>query len=265
MEGLGPQSSKTFAVVTAVHVTVVLVVILSGFLHFRPRPKPEAVRVKLVSLPAPPAAVEPPAAVPPAIDPPAIDPPAPKPPAPKPPAPKPPVPKPKAVKVPEKPKPKPKPKPRFRTPEEIRRSAALQPARPPKRTTPVAPVNPDDIAKRISKRVSNLKVIAAPGAREQPRSAEIARYYDVIGAKLHAMWEQPSRAEAGGGTPQVTVSIEVRADGRVAGSRVARSSSVMAMNASVIRLLKSLDRLPPFTDYGIEAQSLNVNVVFRLD
>ena len=79
------------------------------------------------------------------------------------------------------------------------------------------------------------------------------------------MWEQPSRAEVGGGHPQVRVSITVLPDGEVLSARLTQSSRVMPMDQSVTRLLKILGRLPAFNTYGITAKRLEIKVVFELD
>ncbi len=70
---------------------------------------------------------------------------------------------------------------------------------------------------------------------------------------LDRAWQQPTRAEVGGGNPVVTVSFTVAPDGTITASRVTRSSGTGPMDASIADLLKSLRgrKAPPPSRYGI--------------
>ena len=168
-----------------------------------------------------------------------------------------------------KPEAKTPPKPAYRSPEEIMRSWKQKHPAPDATARPqpqmVAKVDAGQIAARISGRAGRLRVgaVAGPGSGGGPGA--MAQYYDVVGDVLHGMWDQPSRAEVGKGQPTVTVSVTVLADGRVTLARVLTSSGVSAMDNSVNRVLKALERLPPFTEYGLTGKSLEFSVVFELD
>jgi len=262
---------RTFAWVSAAHALAVLFLAVSGYLHFHRRPL-EIVRVNLIEelprpAPPPPTPAKPEPDPEPAPEPAPPDPEPTKPPEPKtvvpPPRPKP---TPKPTPKPAKPKPKKKKKPiwKARSAEDIRKSAKAVTRARPRRAVPT--IDPDKIANRIRRRVSRLNVVSAPSSSaEQPNTAQTQRYYALVGAKLHAAWDQPTRAAAGGGNPCATVRITVQPNGRVRKATLIKKSGIMAMDASVARLLKELDRLPPYSGYGIDAASLDINVVFELD
>ena len=216
---------------------MLLCLVVSGLLQLDRRP--DAVRVRLVTLPrgtlpqTEVAAVEPPAAVerPPAT----------------------------AAKRVAPPKPW-----RARSAAEIRNSAPLTPLA---KRPPVSPVARDEIAKHILSRVKSLSItptLTGP-ERSSVTGQSIHRYYDVVGTRLHQMWRQPSGAEVGGGRPRVTASISVLPDGRVVRTRLLAGSGNAPMDASVSRVLKQLDRLPPFRDYGISEPKLEITIEFELD
>jgi TonB family protein len=132
---------------------------------------------------------------------------------------------------------------------------------------PVAPVDPNQIARRITSRVPTV-TISAPAPAANVTAAETARtkeYYDAVGALLYQRWQQPSRAEAGNSTPTVTVEFHVFADGTVTRARITRTSGAVAMDGSVETLLKHVGRLPAFSGYRITAASLTFSVDFKLD
>ena len=258
------------------HVVLLLALALSGMVELWRTPKPEVVRVNLVTLPADPT----PAAVVPSPPAPQPLPPQPEPvkPPPEPvskPPPKPTIPPPPTVKTPAKTvavKPKPTPKPKPKKPqwvankaEDIRRNAKLTPTRPaPSR--PVAKVDPNEIAARLNNRVRQLNVVPTVKAVGGSASgAETARYLDVVGATLHGMWRQPTRSQVGGGHPRTSVKITVLPNGRVTAKGLGNRSGVVAMDSSVARLLTKLERLPPYRDYGVTGRSLEISVVFELD
>jgi TonB family protein len=117
-------------------------------------------------------------------------------------------------------------------------------------------------------RVRNLSI--APVARDV-RAADAAapgrsrEYFEAVGAILHGRWQQPTAAEVDGGRPTAEATITVRADGAVASASITRGSDSQAMDVSVRRLLAGLDRLPAFTEWGIDASTLTITVVFELD
>jgi TonB family protein len=178
------------------------------------------------------------------------------------------VPPKKPAKVPPKPVPKkPAKKPanqwRARTAEEILKTANL--STPPKRPTRTASTDPDKIRAQLAKGLHGRKVRPVVVSGGRPAQGAVARYYDAVSAALYGLWDQPSRAEVGGGRPTVTASITVDADGRVSRAGLSRGSGTRAMDASVVRVLKDLARLPPLRDYGITARTLAISVQFELD
>ncbi len=268
---------RILVVVICCHLALLLLLAVGSLLQPRRPPLPDAIKVGLVSLPAPPE----PKPVAPKPSPPSPDPtpePPPPPPrdAPKPaPQPKPriaPQPKPRIVPKP-KPrtvvkiplaKPPPKKKWKANSADDIRKRLAVRQPRPTASRPSVA-VDPNAIAKRIKASVPLINVsapaISRPASGRQPRLVQ--RYYDAVGAELYRLWSQPSRAEAPG-NPRVTVAIVVSRNGTVQSRRMVTPSSVAAMNSTVSRALYALKRLPDLAGFGIDRDSLEIRVDFEL-
>lgn len=91
------------------------------------------------------------------------------------------------------------------------------------------------------------------------------RYGGVLMGYLKRVWQQPSRAEVGGGNPTAVVSLTIQSDGTVTVARLSRGSQVNAMDASLNALIRSLKRVPAPASYGKTASSVTVSVKFKLD
>lgn len=270
------EQHRIVLAVIALHCVLVAVLLISGLVQFRPLPKLEVVKVNLVSLPpSTPKPPSPPQVTPPRPDPPKVTPPRqdPPPPVAKPPKKPPPRPprdkKPSAKKIPVRKAPTAKPKPKksewvARKPEEIRGTAKLNRPRRPTPTRPVASVSAADLERKLNAGVRGLRISAPTAQHTTASSADINQYYEVVGAMLKSMWNQPTRSEVGG-SPTVKVSVTVLADGRVSATRMLRSSPSRAMNVSVTRVLKILTALPAPSDYGIRNASIPIQIVFELD
>ncbi|OGV64328.1 MAG: hypothetical protein A3K19_28140 [Lentisphaerae bacterium RIFOXYB12_FULL_65_16] len=249
-----------------------------------PPPEPEPLK-ELPPEPTPPKAVPvpqpepaPPKAVP--VPQPKPEPVKPKPPvkAVEKPQPKPEPPKPKTTIKPTPLPPKAEPvKPKStwkpRSAEDIRKSAKLTPIKP---LLPKGPsIDPNALASKIRNNIKNINITPLPtGSSGRPGSdngvasgsgPEAARYFDLVSARLHEMWDQPTRASVGNGQPRVTVHVTVLPDGQVTVTRVDRNSGVAPMDTSVAALLQKLRRLPAYRDFGITASKLSIEVVFELD
>ena len=275
MLGIGSFWHRSlFMRVTVVHIAAVLILFVVSLFSLSRDPVLVPLRVNLVSLaPAPPAPAAPAQPAGPTTPQPPPTPPAQPAPAPQP------VPRPKQAReaapppTPDPP-PKPKKKRRLRTAEEIRRSAKLtkRPSRPTPPTPPTVKVDAREIAARISKRVSNLKVAVVPTTGREsadpspPASGQqAASYFAEVTAFLHRLWQQPDRGAIGRADPTVTVSLTVASDGRLARRRVVRPSGIGAMDRSVASVLRQLARLPAPSSHGIRRKSLTIEVVFELD
>lgn len=245
--------------VTAAHLALALFLALSGCIQSQSRKKPEVMRVNLVALPAPqepqkrersPAQTKKPEQAPQSKDE-------------QPPKARTPTPVPPPKKETTKPKPE-KKKWVARKPEEI---LAAHRARTPKPTTsPRTPsVSAGQIASRLAERVPVGRVSTLPTSPTSAEPRDMQRYRDAVGALLHRMWHQPNRSEIGDGTPKATIRIRVLADGSVVGRTLVHKSTASAMNRSVAQVMVRLDRLPAFRDYGINATSLDIPVVFEVN
>jgi TonB family protein len=69
-------------------------------------------------------------------------------------------------------------------------------------------------------------------------------YDQVLGSYLKKYWNTPYKEELGGKKPEVTVLINISADGRIASYRILKSSNNRPMDDSVERLFSSLKRVP---------------------
>jgi len=233
-----------------------------------PTPKPEPVRPK----------PEPVKSVPPKPVPPKLVPPKPVPPKPEP-TPLKPVTPTKTV-TPTVPKAVTPPKPtRFRTAEEIRKSAGVTTAK----VTRPGPVLPSFDASRIAGNlqkglpavtVESRTSYGRPGSPTgSPTGSPSGNSRDggnesgwhaAISAELYRLWAQPTRSEVGSGNPTVKVSLTVSADGRVLAARVVGPSRVVPMDSTVQQVVDALKTLPGFKTYGLDGTSRTITVTFRL-
>jgi TonB family protein len=91
------------------------------------------------------------------------------------------------------------------------------------------------------------------------------QYFEAITAVFYRAWQQPSRREAGGGAPVVSVNLVIARDGRILNWSMARASKNAVMNKSVIRAVNSVKRLPQFSDYNLGGSQMSVDINFQLD
>ena len=91
------------------------------------------------------------------------------------------------------------------------------------------------------------------------------RYIGALMGYLKRVWQQPSRAEVGGGNPTAVVSLTIQSDGTVTVARLSRGSQAQAMDASLNALIRGLKRVPAPAEFGKKSSSVSVAVKFKLD
>ncbi len=279
-----PRKTIRVAVLTA-HIVFVLALGYTSWMQLDITPKPKSVMVSLIQLkppaiappvapPAPAPTLEaPPQPAPPPTPAPTLTkptptptPPKPVPTKPKPPKPAPTKPKPtKPVATLTKPAPKPPPKSTWkpRTKDQIRNTESYKAAQR-KASRPRLTIDATSLVAGIKQQVSAANSLTVTGVPGKSTSSDATRYYDIVGAHLHNLWEEPNRSEVGGGRPTVGVSVTVSADGRVIGKRITDRSREAAMNISVATVLKGLASLPAPSAYGVKRSTLEIRVTFEL-
>ena len=91
------------------------------------------------------------------------------------------------------------------------------------------------------------------------------RYIGALMGYLKRAWQQPSRAEVGGGNPTAVVSLTIQSDGTVTVARLSRGSQANAMDASLNALIRNLKHVPAPAEFGKKSSSVTVAVKFKLD
>ncbi len=93
--------------------------------------------------------------------------------------------------------------------------------------------------------------------------ADAKRYFQRLNRYLYQRWEQP--AVHGAPPPPVHVSFTIAPDGSIVTATVKKRSGNRSVDKSVIRLLRRLQTVPPFQDFNINKERLQVTVNFKLD
>ena len=107
-------------------------------------------------------------------------------------------------------------------------------------------LSPADLEKKILK---NWKKVNYPvKATTQYKGRVTAAYSDTVGAYLEPIWDQPNKVSLGGRLPEVTIRLNIAANGRVTGRKIMRRSGIAAMDRSIEKLLKNLTYVPAPSD-----------------
>jgi outer membrane biosynthesis protein TonB len=235
---------RTFKVVAAVHVVVVIVLVVAGGLRAFRRDE-EFVQPVEFLVEVPPSLVASPeeSRVPGPVAPEEIGPPSP-----------PSESKPEETELPERvkePEPKPKPKPGPKPP--IERSATPVVRRPDGKP-PVAPLSEDEIRKLLDRgaKPSNRTVI--------PDDNNIC--FGLVRKAYYDAWIQPSRNEIGDASAEVL--IRLGAGGTVVLQELKRPSGIAVLDSSVIAAAKQVRRIDGLTSDFISRHP-TVTVLFRLE
>jgi len=175
------------------------------------------------------------------------EPPPPEPPPPEPPPPEPAVPEPEPVPTPEPSPPRPLRPPIETSRERVTRVTGQTPAE--QRPT----LTPEQIERMLAEgaRAGDRTVVPGEDQRILARIREI----------LHAAWQQPSAAEAGGREAVLTLVLDAR--GRIVSGRLARPSGSDALDASVRDVLGRVHEIPGITADFVRRYP-QVNVAFQV-
>lgn len=126
------------------------------------------------------------------------------------------------------------------------------------RRDPVA-ANPGLSANEIKQA---LALPPADSAGPQPVDELDTTYKRIIEEVFYRAWHPPSYADAGNAT--ATASIELRAGGVVTARRLSRPSGNAVLDASVVKALESVTRIPGLSRSYIERNS-PVELVFNVE
>lgn len=107
-----------------------------------------------------------------------------------------------------------------------------------------------------------LALPPADSAGPQPVDELDTTYKRIIEEVFYRAWHPPSYADAGNAT--ATASIELRAGGVVTARRLSRPSGNAVLDASVVKALESVTRIPGLSRSYIERNS-PVELVFNVE
>jgi TonB family protein len=148
--------------------------------------------------------------------------------------------------------PDPRPEPRKRKPIKVSRRkvrrAVAEPARPPK---------------ALSR--EEVRKLLAQGAKLGDHTSipdEDARGFEAVRQALYQVWDQPAAEEAAGAVAEV--SIRLAADGAVTERTLSRASGLPALDASVMRAVKAVDRIHGLTASFLRRHKV-VTVSFKVE
>ena len=175
------------------------------------------------------------------------------------------------VKIPQKPKPKAKPKPKKKSrPKAKPKKKVVKKPTASKRPSKRKPARPRrNLESEVYRPKPGTNEFRAPGGtnfnqnvrigtrnRGQQRgpqdnrtpggglTEELESFYQRAGLYLKNVGIQPPNSLLGNSLPEVTIELQIAADGRVTGKRILKSSGIQAMDDSVKRLLSRLERMP---------------------
>ena len=214
---------KIFHSVVIVHIVIISIIIVWGFLieFFKPE-RPKSITVSLSSLPTPPGVS------------PAYTPPIKKT-------------KPKAVakKVKKKVKNKAKKKPRkkWKAAKKIKVSRQLVYVKPTRTRSQIKPMNKKKLLVFLSQ--NRVKI------RSNTQSANIAQSYENnVGAYLYQLWDTPDKNLLNGQGPEVKIQLNIAANGKLLSAKILKLSGITAMDNSVQKLLRKVKYLPSPSNGG---------------
>jgi TonB family protein len=131
-------------------------------------------------------------------------------------------------------------RPRYRTPDEIRASVSRPPVAPaaPPQTAPDATT----VAARLRERLGSAAQPAVAATRHRQD------YHAQVHGALYNRWRQPGAAALGNRRHDVTVRLQIAADGRVTAAGIVAASGNVPLDSSVRQLLADLPPLPPLPE-----------------
>ncbi|MDD4097458.1 MAG: hypothetical protein PHC30_01685 [Lentisphaeria bacterium] len=265
---------QTLAFILSAGLHAALIVLIVGMSRPLLEPLPENIKVELVTLPPPPAAVN---QEPPKPEPPKPEPPKPEPPKPEPPKPEPPKPQviPTPAPAPKPPPPKPAP-PKPATPiksirERLKEAEVKnQQPRPAPRPAPRHVPNREELQNKLiaaaGSTANNASAAAVNTSYTAQQIKESSSYAEkVVGPFLYQRWEQPTRA-ALGPTPvrPVEVSFTVFANGTITNVVIQGANNNQVLVQSIRNLFAGIRQMPPLSTVGSNAASLRIVVVMTL-
>ena len=154
------------------------------------------------------------------------------------------------------------PKPNYRSPEEIRRSALASNPTSRRDVAKSAPTrqkfNESEFLRRFhGERTSSKKQSSGSSAKND-------HYYQRVISEIYHRWEQPSRTEIGDAKYEVKIRLKIHRSGRLLDRKIVKNSHHVAMDASVTKLLGTLERLPPFPSNQIEPDTVTYDITLVL-
>ncbi|MDD5728540.1 MAG: TonB family protein [Victivallales bacterium] len=204
---------KIFRNVVIVHIVLITLILIWGFLVelFRPE-RPKVITVSLSSPPevsgAPAAPVKPPR-------------------------------KPEVKttrKKPEPAPPKPAPSPKWKPAKTIKVSREVVYVKPQVPVRQPEVISKEKLLNYLNQNRVKIRSAVASGVAQS--------YENSVGAYLYQQWKTPDKSVLGGKHPEVKVSLNIAADGRLLGAKILNSSGIAAMDNSVKQLLTELKYLP---------------------
>lgn len=247
--GSSPSLRRTALLVAALHAAVLLIACLPGLFH---KPAPEFMRVQLTS---------------PSRETPTNSAPQPQPPSTTPDSAESPPPPPPTESAPTEPSSPPPPARNTwsaRSPDDIRRSAKLDPVRnSTTQSSAPAPRNdqPPDLTELRNALQRETKVSVAAEAANAPQTSwDAAPYAAAVRTHLYKRWQKPAGGDA---NDSARARLRIDRNGRIIEARLL-DADTRAMRQSVQQLLDSLSNLPSPAEFGLANSTVTLPIVFRL-
>ena len=202
---------KIFHVVLITHIVIISTILIWGFVveFFRPK-RPKSITVSLYT---PPTNTEPPAYIPSKTKPKAA-----------------------AKKTPEK-KISKKPRKKWKPAKKIKVSKDLVYVKPAKTPPRIKPMNKQKLLNYLKQ--NRVKI------RSNVKSTGVVQSYENnVGAYLYQLWDTPDKSILGSKRPEVTILLDIAANGALLNAEILKSSGVAAMDKSVKKLLQKIKYLP---------------------
>lgn len=152
---------------------------------------------------------------------------------------------------------------RARSPEDIRRSAKLDPAPTSTQSSPPANRNrqPPDLSNLRNALQRETKVSVAAEAANIPQTSwDAAPYAAAVRSHLYERWKKPAGGAANDGA---RARLRIDQNGRVIEARLL-DADTRAMRQSVQQLLDSLSTLPSPAEFGLSDSTVTLPIIFRL-
>ncbi len=136
----------------------------------------------------------------------------------------------------------------YRSPETIRNTGFIKnnprnkKQNEPKKTTVR---NKIDISKIRNELKENFNEINHQNIQHNRGEIE-PEYFQLVIDHLYQLWDQPGRSEIGNKHLEVKVEFQISRDGTIRDKKIITPSKIPAMDNSVIKLLRSIKKFPPF-------------------